>query len=245
MTYLTIDRGNTTAKVTVWKGRELIETHRFPHLNVEDLVPVFEKWMPVAAAVSTVGRIDIRFLESLRKMVEGRLLVLTSGVSLPIKLNYGSLGSLGVDRIAAAVGAWDLTGKPSLVVDAGTAMTLDLINDEGNFMGGNISPGMGLRFKSLHEATQQLPVVEAQGDLPAIGEDTVSAIRCGVVRGMAAEIEDVFQIGKQLYGCEEIIMTGNDCEALAPLLEEKGHRVRRYPDLVGLGLIKILEYNNI
>ena len=170
--------------------------------------------------------------------------MLTPNVDLPVRVEYATRGSLGNDRVAAALGASVLIpGEAALVVDAGTAVTIDLVDCEGNFLGGNIAPGMRLRFKSLSYETSQLPMVDENGDMPEFGCDTMSAIRCGVVGGMVSEIADAFRRASELYGCSRIVITGSDGNVLAPLLEKRGLPVLMDPDLVGRGLLSFYEYN--
>lgn len=158
---LTIDQGNTSAKVVVWDGHVAVESMRNPDLMIEDLLPVIERWNPDGGAYCSVCHTDAKFLETLRRLLEGRLMVLTSATPLPMGVTYGSRDTLGNDRVAAVAGARSLFPDESLlVVDAGTAVTIDVTDAGGNFVGGNIAPGMRLRFMSLHSATRQLPLVD-------------------------------------------------------------------------------------
>ena len=241
---LTIDQGNTSAKAVVWENGVPVKTLRVETLSIEDLLPVFELEGIAGCAYCSVCHTDAKFLETLRRMLDGRLLVLTPSVPLPVKVNYGSRPTLGNDRVAAAVGARALVpGEAALVVDAGTAVTIDVIDRDGNFMGGNIAPGMHLRFRSLKVSTQQLPLVEEYGELPPFGIDTESAIRCGVVGGMVSEIADAFLRAEKIYECSRIVLAGSDGAVLEPLLKERGMEVLTDPNLVGRGLTEIYEYN--
>lgn len=241
---LTIDQGNSSAKGVLWEGPEIIDTVRMDGSAIEDLLPLLERGEADGCAYCSVRHTDAKFLESLRRLVDGRLLVLTASVALPVNVNYGSRSTLGNDRVAAAVGASELCpGEAALVVDAGTAMTLDVIDEEGNFMGGNIAPGMRLRFKCLRTETDQLPLVDCDGPVSVFGHDTVSAIRAGVAGGMACEIADSFRMAGQMYGCRRIILTGSDGERLLPLLVHRGLPVEKDVNLVGRGLMRIFNYN--
>lgn len=244
MRILTIDQGNTSAKAVMWEGDKETATLRTSTLSIEELLPILEEGEPEGCAYCSVGHTDAKFLETLRRLVDGNMLVLTPAVELPIDVRYSPRSSLGADRVAAAVGASVICrGAAALVVDAGTAMTLDVIDASGNFLGGDIAPGMRLRLNSLHEATHLLPVVEADGPLPPFGTDTATAIRCGVVRGMASEIAGAFLLGRTLYGCSKIVATGSDATMLIPLLQDRGLEAVFHPNLVGLGLREIFSYN--
>ncbi|MDE5674668.1 MAG: type III pantothenate kinase [Muribaculaceae bacterium] len=240
---LTVDQGNTSAKAVVWENGIPVKTLRVESLTIEDLLPVFEIDGIEGCAYCSVCHTDAKFIETLRRLVDGRLLVLTPSVPLPIKVCYGSRSTLGNDRVAAAVGAHALMpGDAALVVDAGTAVTIDVIDRDGGFLGGNIAPGMHLRFKSLKESTQQLPMVDEYGELPSFGTDTESAIRCGVVGGMVSEIVDAYARASSIYGCSRVVLAGSDGAVLEPLLKERGLPVITDPNLVGRGLAEIFEY---
>ncbi len=241
---LTIDQGNSSAKVTVWVSGRPERSERLFSMNIEDLLPILEASGADSCAYCSVGHTDAKFLETLRRLLDGRLMVLTPSTPLPVKIEYGSRSTLGNDRVAAAAGAAELyKGEGCLVVDAGTAVTIDVVTKEGVFMGGNIAPGMRLRFSSLHEATSQLPLVDPEGDVFRFGRDTLSAIRSGVVGGMVSEIADAFSYASSALGCSRIVVTGNDASLLLPHLEARKLPVSHEPDLVGRGLYSIFRYN--
>ncbi|MDE6772287.1 MAG: type III pantothenate kinase [Muribaculaceae bacterium] len=191
-----------------------------------------------------MGHTDAKFLETLRRLVDGRLLVLTASTPLPVGVRYSGRATLGNDRVAAAAGAaFMFPGESVLVVDAGTAVTIDVISREGEFLGGNIAPGMTLRFSSLHDATDRLPLVDADGEVLAFGGDTISAIRSGVVGGMVSEVVDAFQIAERLYGCRRVVLAGYDGQRLLPLLLRRGVEASFHANLVGFGLLSIFRHN--
>lgn len=241
---LTIDQGNSSAKAVVWQDGVPVESLRFFHPTVEDLLPLFEKGNFQGCAFCSVGSTDAKFLESLRRLASGILVAVTPTVPLPIGIAYGSRPTLGADRIAACAGAADLwPGTACLVADCGTAMTLDVVDSQGVFRGGNIAPGLSLRFRSLNEATAALPLVGPLGDVPPFGTDTQTAIRSGVMEGMASEIAGAFQSAQTLYSVSRLVLTGNDAPLLAPLIERKALAPELQPELVGRGLLAIFNFN--
>ncbi len=140
---------------------------------------------------------------------------LTHETPVPLKNMYASPSRLGMDRLAAAVGAWSMVphdGTPILIVDAGTAITYDFVTGKGEFLGGNIAPGIGLRLQSLHEHTGVLPLVSSDGHVPPFGYDTETAIRSGVIRGINHElegyVESLKRVGQDLF----IFLTGGDSD---------------------------------
>lgn len=241
---LTIDQGNTSAKAVEWEGAEAVSTLKSRHLVIEDLLPMMERGEFDGCAYCSVRHTDAKFLETLRRLVDGNLLVLTPSVALPFAVNYGSRSTLGSDRVAAVAGATSLfPGQALLVVDSGTAMTIDATDGNGNFMGGNISPGMQMRFRSLHQLTDQLPLIDDSGDVPLFGTDTTTAIRSGVVRGMMSEILSCHDSARELYGCSRVVMAGAGDRLLCRLLRERGVDVAAEPNLVGRGLLAIYDHN--
>lgn len=241
---ITIDQGNSSAKILVWQGPEVVSSHRIFELSIESLLPILDLSDADSCVYCSVRYTDAKILETLRRMLDGHLLVLTHSTPLPIGVKYGSRETLGNDRVAAAVGAGALfPGEGSLVVDAGTAVTLDLVSPKEEFLGGNIAPGMHLRFTSLHEATGRLPLVSPDGSVPEFGFDTDSAIRAGVIGGMVSEIADAFRMAKEECGVKHLVITGNDAPVLLPYLEKRGLPLTLSPDLVGCGLMSIFYFN--
>lgn len=241
---LTVDQGNTSAKIVAWEDGEPLASVKSRELVIEDLLPLMDTGEFDGCAYCSVRHTDAKFLETLRRLVDGNLLVLTPSVALPFEVNYGSRATLGSDRVAAVAGAVSLfPGEALLVVDSGTAMTIDVTDAAGSFMGGNISPGMQMRFSSLHELTDQLPLVDDDGDAPLFGCDTVTAIRSGVVRGMASEIAECFDAARRLYGCSRIVIAGKNDRKMCRMLLERGLDVVAEPNLVGRGLLSIYAYN--
>ncbi|MBD5357574.1 MAG: type III pantothenate kinase [Bacteroides sp.] len=244
MRILTIDQGNTSAKAVVWEDGEPVASLKSKDLIIEELLPLMENGEFDGCAYCSVRHTDAKFLETLRRLVDGNLMVLTPSVSLPMLVHYGTRATLGNDRVAAVAGAISIFPSESLlVVDSGTAMTIDVTDAAGNFMGGNISPGIQMRFSSLHQLTDQLPLVDDEGEVAAFGSDTVSAIRSGVVGGMVSEIADCFEHAHALYGCSRIVIAGKDDRKLCQMLRERGLKIVAEPNLVGRGLLAIYMYN--
>lgn len=242
-TILTIDQGNSRAKATVFVDGYARASVVDTVLTVESLIPLFESYDISGVAACSTGYPDARLLETVRRMASGRLVTLTPGVSLPIDVCYGSPATLGADRIAAAAGAAALGIGAAVVADAGTALTLDVVDSTPAFRGGNISPGLALRFRSLNDYTSRLPLLSSAGDVPAVGYDTATAIRAGVVGGLLAEIKEFYAQARTRYGCRQLILTGGDAPRLGELLE-KHDGLRVEPDLVGLGLVAVFNHNN-
>ena len=134
---------------------------------------------------------------------------LDENTPLPIENLYKTPETLGKDRIAAAVGGFDLYPDTNLlIIDAGTAITYDIVNDKKQFLGGNISPGIEMRFKALHQLTGKLPLVENEGFGKLFGSTTVEAIKAGVQNGVAFEVDKTIDTFKEFYNNLKVIITG-------------------------------------
>lgn len=239
-TILTIDIGNTALKAAVYEGERLVQSvvSGVVSPEVPDALMTCNTFDGIAYCC--VGDDSAGVGESLRGYGLP-FLKLDAGTPLPIEVDYDSRGSLGVDRVAAAVGVAS-PGEAVLVADAGTAVTIDLVAD-GHFRGGNISPGLNLRFRSLNAFTSRLPLVGPEGELPVWGHDTTTAIRAGVVRGLVAELRAAFEAAAAGHDALRMTLTGGDAEILAPLLSQAGVPVSVDLQAVGRGLVRIFEYN--
>lgn len=241
---LTIDQGNTAAKVKVIHNLHTVCAHVSPEPDVELVAGLIERFGIEAGVYCSIGKIDIRLAETLRCLLSGRLLVITHETPVPVKIDYASPSSLGPDRLAALCGAAALwPGKAMVVADAGTCLTLDLLTADGSFPGGDIAPGVEMRLRSMHCFTRSLPEVAVKGALPPFGTDTSSAMRCGAVNGAAAQIIASFRMAKKRIGAEAVALTGGDAGLLLPLLRQHISSIYLNPDLNSVGLISILKHN--
>lgn len=158
---------------------------------------------------------------------------------MPIKIDYRTPHTLGTDRMAAAIGAMaKAPGRDLLIIDAGTAITIDFVDKAGHFKGGNISPGVKMRLTALHKLTDRLPLVNKEGETPSLGYDTETAIRSGVILGICHEIEGYIAEIKGKYPEVLVFLTGGDEKTL-----NNNIKSRIFADrfLVAKGLNIILE----
>lgn len=236
---IVIDQGNSTAKVALFEGDRLVEHHRHEQLLPAHLEEIAGDRHIDAALYCSVTHHGEDIVVSLRTLAD-RVYELTSMLPLPVTIGYTTPTTLGRDRIAAVAGAQaQHPGRTVLVVDAGTAITYDMLTADGEFAGGNIAPGLWMRAEALRSMTSRLPYVDVEtgGDVPVWGTDTVNAIKAGVVRGAAGEITYY----RSLLPDDAIVMlTGGDAARLAPLLDCEAEVD---PMLVCKGLNSILKYN--
>ncbi len=234
---LTIDQGNSTAKVALWEG-DVMRSHTLIHdLTEEAIDSIVRDFSPAAAIYCTVA--DKGDSTMTRLASHGvRVMELTASTPLPITVDYRTPHTLGRDRVAAAVGAWTLApGRDLLIADLGTAVTYDVVTADGRYVGGNISPGLRMRLEALNRFTARLPLVDCEGDTPLWGYSTDSALRSGAVIGVIGELT---YYRHQLPDGAVAILTGGDSELIAPKL---GFEALTRPHLVSEGLNRILRYN--
>lgn len=239
-TILTIDIGNSTTKICVFEGERLIQSVVGSAPGTLAVETMLDFYSVDGIAYCCVGK-DSSDIGGFVKSCGVRWLVLGPDTPLPIEVRYDRC-TLGADRVAAAVGACSVS-ENVLIVDAGTAVTTDLVAG-GVYLGGNISPGLHLRFKALSDYTSRLPRVSAEGEIPLLGHDTVTAIRAGVVGGLVSEIKDIFLTIRNSYKDLKIVLTGGDSPFLVPLLRKSGVNAETDPETLGRGLVRIFNYND-
>ncbi|WP_308131522.1 type III pantothenate kinase, partial [uncultured Flavobacterium sp.] len=124
------------------------------------------------------------------------------------------------DRMVLAAGAvLQFPKQNRLVIDAGTCITYDFVDENDNYLGGAISPGLRLRYEALHNFTARLPLLELDSPKSIIGNSTSQSIHSGVVNGAVNEIDGFINDYKQHYSKFTIILTGGDAEFLAKRLK--------------------------
>lgn len=234
---LVIDVGNTRTKYAFFDEERLVEVK----YQIADLFADIKKWKKTGEEIHL-------FLAGSGKMDKQNQILLKESVDFfldnsqwqeyPIKIGYTKPEQLGIDRIANCVGAVSLYPKQNLlVIDSGTCITFNYISVEGVFLGGNISPGVELRFRSLHQYTERLPYVTPAENYGGIGKTTEEAIRNGVMDGILFEVEQTIQNFMTEYAESKIVITGgNSC-----YLKENLKFEADYCEILGLvGLNKML-----
>lgn len=239
-TNLCIDWGNTRVKAGMFQQDKLIRDYNFaPEDALRELERIVQDIRPDFTLLSSVVRPDPVLIDLLHGKT--RLTLLGPDTPVPIINAYQSQGTLGMDRLALAVGAKELfPEKNNLIISLGTAITYNFLQSGGTFRGGNISPGLDIRFRSLHQFTDQLPLVNASGDVPLMGYDTLSAIRSGVIWGIAAEIDGMISYYAGQYSNLNVVLTGGNLPLFAGKIK---NRIFADPTFLLKGLNSILNYN--
>ncbi len=240
--YLTIDIGNTSTKVALWNDIQRlkfgggVDSSEELYWFLMDRYEIYPYEIEKAIICSVTGDYD-NALNTL-KQNNIKTLIFDHNTPIPITNAYKTPNTLGLDRLAAAVGAWDKhRGKDILVVDLGSAITYDIVTADGRYIGGNIAPGMRMRFEALHQYTSRLPLVDPKGEFPLWGDNTETAIRSGVISGIVGEIT---YYKNKLSDNSVVVLTGGDSEMIA---KELDFPVKSEFELVSTGLNRILIYN--
>jgi type III pantothenate kinase len=238
---LIVDIGNTFAKVAVFDGDEMVDFAIGQNSDAEPTERLFGKYSPECGIVSAVAIVT----DDMRQRIDGLgipMMWLDGRTPLPVSNCYSTPETLGADRIAAVVGAYSLfPGRDILVIDAGTCVTYEFLGADGRYLGGNISPGLQMRLKALNAFTGRLPLVAAEGESPAWGNSTETAIRTGVVKGMEYEIAGYIKDVKGKYPNLLVFLTGGDKFSFDEKIKSIIFADRF---LVLKGLNRILDYNN-
>jgi len=233
---LSIDIGNTRVKLASFDEDRLIQKWNWASLEMEQFTKVFEDQKFDYIVLSTVRDLDKIFDLS----AFGELIILDHETSIPIQNLYKTPKTLGKDRLAAVIGAWSLfKNQASLVIDSGTCVTYDFINKEGAYVGGNIAPGVELRYRAMDEFTANLPLVKRKETASILGNDTESALVNGGLLGVIFEIDTYVRRLESIYGDINVIITGGDAEEFGDKLEKQ---IFVSPNLVLIGLNEIAKH---
>ena len=240
--YLTIDQGNTCVKVDILDGNsaEIVASRTFGTLQASDLKKLCIKHKPSAAIYCTVSEHNPAIIEALNSLTP-HTIEMSVDTPMPVRIAYATPHTLGLDRVAAAIGAYSLChdNRDILVIDIGTAITYDIVSADGVYRGGNIAPGPDMRLRALNRFTARLPLVtiDEATDVPLWGTDTASALRSGALEGIVGEILHY----RNLAGADaHIVVTGGQAPVI---LRHLPFQPITHPHLVSLGLYTILRYN--
>ena len=213
---LVIDVGNTRVKVFVYEEDEILFHEAFVHeFFFEEILKIFQKFEKISHSVlSSVGNIDERVLEILN--LRSKLLIIDSESKVPFINKYATPKTLGVDRMVLAAGAvLKFPNTNRLIIDAGTCITYDFVGADDAYLGGGISPGLRLRYESLHAYTAKLPLLTFKKPEGLIGNSTAEAIHSGIVNGFVNEIRGIVGEYEKQFVNLAIILTGGDSEILS------------------------------
>ena len=232
---LTLDIGNTSTSIAIFNGAEIVDQLKL--LSTDELENLLGKYNISACAVSNVNT-DDRIPNVIHDL---RPIIVDHKTNVPIKIEYDTPETLGSDRICAAVGGHSLyPSKTVLTIDLGTCIKYELITSDGNYHGGNIAPGMKMRYESLADGTAKLPKIKPSKRESDFGRSTKEAIINGVQLGIECEIEAMIDRTKALFPDLITVMTGGDLPHFEKALKTP---IFAHPLLVLRGLNEIILFN--
>jgi type III pantothenate kinase len=239
---LVLDIGNTLVKAGVFEKKQLLSTKTSPELSMDFISVIAKKNKGISSVIiSSVIEIPSELTRTLKKNY--RFIELSDSTPVPITNLYKTPETLGKDRLAGVVAAHFLYPKKNvLVIDAGTCITYDIIDKNGKYYGGSISPGLSMRFKAMHTFTGKLPLVSLSNYKELTGRDTKESILSGVINGVIAEADTIIERYKKQYFSLKTVICGGDASFLADRLKNS---IFAQPELVLKGLNEILDYNEL
>ncbi|MFM7400346.1 MAG: type III pantothenate kinase [Bacteroidota bacterium] len=237
---LCIDIGNSRTKIGVFQGTKLLEKVTIPALSETHIHALSEKYRPEAAIWSSVAGTD--GLNECFSRVSYPVLELKHDTTLPFTSQYSTPETLGRDRLAAVAGARALyPGTNCLVIDLGTCIKYEVLNQNGVYLGGNIAPGAGMRIKAMNHFTARLPEVEMKIPVSPIGHSTETALQNGALLGVLLEMKGYIELIQATFPGIKVILSGGDAAFFASQPALGNTTVQ--PDLILHGLNSILNHN--
>ena len=217
---LAIDIGNTRIKAAVFEQNTRLETFTFPIEEIQKKVNFILKANQKITdlVVSSVRNTENSVFSTIGSHI--KIYFINNESHFPFQNRYETPDSLGIDRMVLAAGAVLRFPKQNrLVIDAGTCITYDFVDEENNYLGGAISPGIRLRYESLHNYTAKLPLLSVSIPDKTIGSSTQGSIHSGVVNGLTNEIDGFIEFYRERFANIIIILSGGDAEFLAKRLK--------------------------
>ncbi len=232
---LAIDIGNTFVKIGFFENNLLVKVAE--RLTLPAAIELLKN-----TTAETVVLCDVaNKAEAITTILPENTVIqkLTYQTPVPIQNKYETPQTLGMDRLAAVLGAYHLfPNKNCLVIDAGSCITYDFLTATGTYLGGAIALGLQLRFRALHEYTAKLPLLQATDQpLTPIGTNTQTAIQSGVIFGLTEEIRGIIRYYEQNFGEVQVIFCGGDAQFLAAKIQQPTVQVQPYLLLYGLATL--------
>ena len=210
---LVVDIGNSSLKVAIFDKKLMTSKFIYTNQSLNIFSDLFKNNVIDNCLISNVSTIDKNILDFLK--INSNLFSINESINLPFINLYKTKNTLGHDRIAlVSAAAIDFPDQNILIIDTGTCITYDFKNSENEYLGGGISPGIQMRFKSLNFQTSKLPLSTINLDYKLIGDDTNSSINSGVVYGVISEINGIINQYQERFKNIKIILTGGDSNFL-------------------------------
>jgi type III pantothenate kinase len=234
--YLVLDAGNTRVKIARFLNDEMLNFSFFEYSNFNLIQEFIESLEYEKSIISSVGsKENTKKLKSLLKNCFD-----VKELKYPIKFDYKSIETLGVDRIANAVAAFSKSQTDALIIDVGTCIKFDFVNKDGIYKGGSISPGIHLRYKSLNDYTANLPLLKNTDKTEILGDSTKNCIQSGVLNGIQGEINYFIERYSKDIKDLTIFVTGGDYKYFD---YSSKNNIFAVENLTIFGLFKIIKAN--
>jgi type III pantothenate kinase len=238
---LVIDIGNTRSKIAVFKEDSMLESRVLVNAVSDSIRDLKDQFTDINHCIIATVKSELQDIPDALEKLDISYKVLTPSLKFPFRIQYHTPETLGNDRLAAVAGAFAIhPNKDILIIDAGTAITFDLITIKDGYLGGVISPGLEMRYKALHSFTDKLPLQVKQEDHELLGQSTSEAITGGVQNGLIFEIEGYLTKIGEKYPQLTVLLTGGDAQFFDNKLKKT---IFVIPNLTLVGLNFILNYN--
>lgn len=246
---LCIDQGNSRTKVALMTDEGKIVNHFiYKHFSSADVDRLFDLYDIQNSIISSVVNIEAATVNALSRHSR-HFVLFDHNTPVPITNSYDTPATLGLDRLAAAVGAKSICPNENLlIIDVGSAITYDFVSAEGEYIGGNIAPGLKMRFTILQQMTKKLPLVEVDENelIPLFGKNTRDAIAAGVIRGVAYEVKGYMRTLQEKVQHFQTFVTGGNAPYVLNNVRKSRTEQRNLnyeKHLVLIGLNNILRLN--
>ena len=246
---LCIDQGNSRTKVALMTDEgKMINHFIYKSFSSSDVERLFDLYDITDSIISSVVDIEAAVVNTLHRRSQ-HFVLFDHNTPVPIINRYDTPQTLGLDRLAAAVGAKSLCPDENLlIIDAGSAITYDFVTEKGEYIGGNIAPGIKMRFTILQRMTKKLPLVDAEENelIPLFGKNTRDAIAAGVIRGIAYEVKGYMRTVREKMSHYQTYVTGGHAQYILNNVRTSRNEKRELHyerNLVLIGLNRILVFN--
>src|ERR1017187_9315702 len=218
--FLLVNINNTNTSFALANARHILRVIKVPTASVREI--------PFAGAGITgivLGSVVPKITKRVLRLLPMRPVIVNADIDLGVGVRYPNKKQIGADRLANAVAVAKLYGTPAIVVDFGTAVTFDIVNSSGEYVGGVIAPGLASVTDYLYQRTALLPRIKLAEPASVIGKSTVAAMRIGAVIGYRGLVKEILHVLKRERGMEKavIVATGGYGGLIAQKIPEIEH----------------------